>query len=314
LTANATFEAFGGTVVVAVTDPDALEVALRLATAEAHAFDRACSRFRPDSELSRLNQAAGLRTRVGPILGAAIEVALRAAIVSDGLVDLTIGRALVASGYDRDFAHLSECDDQPGTEAPVAGWHSVQLDATRREVLMPAGTLIDLGATAKALYSDRAARLVLEHTGRGALVSAGGDVALAGPPPAGGWLVGIAEHHAGAPHSAVFIERGGVATSGTTARRWTRGNQALHHIIDPRTGRSAAGCWRTVTVAAGSAVDANIAATAAVVLDLEAPNWLARRHLPALLIHLDGRESRVCGWPDAGDGDLLSAVAGGWAA
>ena len=175
---------------------------------------------------------------------------------------------------------------------------------------MPPGTMIDLGATAKALYSDRAARLVLEHTGCGALVSAGGDISVSGAPPAGGWLVGIAEHHAGPAHSAVFIERGGVATSGTTARRWTRGNQAFHHVIDPRTGRAAASCWRTVTVAAGSAVDANIAATAAVVLGVDAPAWLAGHHLPALLIAVDNRESRVCGWPVAEDGGRLSASGG----
>jgi thiamine biosynthesis lipoprotein len=98
----------------------------------------------------------------------------------------------------------------------------------------------------------------------------------------------------------VHLTGGGLATSSTTVRRWRRGNVDLHHIVDPRTGLPARTCWRTVTVGAGSCVDANAAATAAIVWGEPAPGWLAGRGLPARLVRACGSVVTVGGWPAEG--------------
>ena len=168
-------------------------------------------------------------------------------------------------------------------------------------VRVPSGVELDLGATAKALAADRSARAAHEAAGCGVLVSLGGDVAIAGDAPPGGWSVRIADDHAAAldaPGPAVALAGGGLASSGTTVRRWRSGDAELHHIVDPRTGRPAETPWRTVSVAAASCVDANVAGTAAVVLGDAAPAWLAERRLPARLVARGGGALCVAGWPE----------------
>jgi thiamine biosynthesis lipoprotein len=176
----------------------------------------------------------------------------------------------------------------------------VTLSPGRRTVRVPSGVELDLGATAKALAADRAAATIAAATGVGTLVGLGGDVAVAGPPPDAGWPVRIADDHASpldGPGPVVSIARGGLASSGTSVRRWTTAGGHLHHIVDPRTGRPADTPWRTVSVAAGSCVDANAASTAAVVLGDRAPAWLEEARLPARLAAEDGRVTTVAGWP-----------------
>jgi thiamine biosynthesis lipoprotein len=132
------------------------------------------------------------------------------------------------------------------------------------------------------------------------LVSLGGDVAVAGEPPIGGWSIQLADDHAAPPDGpgpVVAIHSGGLATSGTTVRRWRSGRIELHHIVDPRTGRPAVTPWRTVSVAAASCVDANIASTAAILLGPAAEGWLLGRQLPARLVDTAGATVRVAGWP-----------------
>ena len=168
-------------------------------------------------------------------------------------------------------------------------------------MLFRSGVELDLGATAKALAADRSARAAHEAAGCSVLVSLGGDVAIAGDAPPGGWSVRIADDHAAAldgPGPAVALSGGGLASSGTTVRRWRSGDAELHHIVDPRTGRPADTPWRTVSVAAASCVDANVAGTAAVVLGDAAPAWLAERRLPARLVARDGGVLCVAGWPE----------------
>jgi len=295
---TASWAALGTSAGVVVTDPRALAPARSTVEAELVQIDRACSRFRGDSELSRLNARAGRTTSVSPVLIDAIAVALRAAAITDGIVDPTIGRALIVAGYDRDFARLRPGSAPRGPVARVtAGWRAVAVDRARGTVCVPDGVLLDLGATAKALAADRAASTAAETTGVGVLVNLGGDLAVAGPPPPGGWRVRVADDHraaADAPSQTVTIASGGVATSSTTVRRWA---PDAHHIIDPRTGRPAASCWRTVSVAAGTCVDANIASTAAIVLARRAPHWLSARELPARLVAIDGETVVVGGWP-----------------
>jgi FAD:protein FMN transferase len=301
--ATAQLSAMGTGVTLAVVEPSRLVDALQVVTDELSAVDRACSRFRLDSDLSRINHAAGKWVQVSPLCLEAIEVALRAAEVTDGLVDPTVGGAVEAAGYIDDFAVLPK--DGPPVSlnvGPIPGWHRVQINRRTGRVRVASEIRLDLGATAKSLAADRAASAAAAAAGTGVIVSCGGDVASAGNPPPGGWPVRVCEHHADppdAPSETVLIDQGGLATSGVVARHWQRGGQTLHHIIDPATSLPADTPWRVVTVAAATCVDANIASPAAVILGIAAPAWLSERGLAARLVHADGSVLRVGGWPEA---------------
>jgi len=296
-----TFPALGTTATLCVADGAGLEPALAALETELLEIDAACSRFRPDSELSALNAAAGKPFRASPRLVAAIGVALRAATATTGLVDPTVGRALRVAGYDRTFEALCTTERRPPPRFElVPGWRRVHVDRTTGVVTMPKGVELDLGATAKALAADRGAWAAAAAAGCGVLVSLGGDVAVAGEPPADGWPVLVTDDHAArldAPGQTVSIRTGGLASSGTAVRRWRAGGAELHHIVDPRTGRPAETPWRTVSVAAASCVDANIASTAAIVLGRAAKAWLAWHRLPARLVRRSGAVEHVAGWP-----------------
>lgn len=296
---------WGTTVTLAVQPAHALARARQLLDAEVEATDRSCNRFRPDSELSRLNRANGRPIRVSPNFLAAIETALFAAQRTDGAVDPTVGEALVALGYDRDFDQVASA---PSTEPlravprPSPGWWAVRVDRDRRTVTLPPGVQLDLGATAKAVAADRAAATIARTTGASVLVDLGGDLAVAGPPPVGGWRVGVVEDVRSPSPSGecvVAVWGGGMASSGTTARRWSRSGWPLHHIIDPATGWPARPVWKLVTVAAGSCLDANCAATAAVVWGEAAPFRIAQLGLPARFVRPEGGILEVGGWPVA---------------
>jgi thiamine biosynthesis lipoprotein ApbE len=288
---------------VIVTRPETLSAARAAVDEVVAAIDLAASRFREDSELSRLNASAGRVVSVSSMLAEAIAQAIRGAELTDGAVDPTVGQAMRLAGYDGDFASIA-----PGggplrlTAERVPGWKAVRFDTKTRTVLLAPGVELDLGATAKSLASDLAAAAALRAIGAGGvLVSLGGDIAVAGEPPAGGWAIQASEDSA-APLSdteeAITISSGGLATSGTVVRRWVRGDTVLHHIIDPATGLPAATCWRTVTVAAGTCVDANIASTAAIVMGERAPAWLEAHRMTARLVRNDGTIVRLAGWPD----------------
>jgi thiamine biosynthesis lipoprotein len=302
VSATASFPALGTTAVVVVADPSGLGAARAAVEDELAAIDAACSRFRDDSELARVNASAGRTVRVSPLLLEALRVALRASDATDGIVTPTLGRSLRLAGYDRDFRLVAHRDGD-GFEArfePIVS-EAVELDEKRSTVRVPRGVELDLGATAKALAVDRAARAAGEAAGCGVLVSIGGDIAVAGDAPPGGWPVRIADDHAAAFDASgptVALAGGGLASSGTTVRRWRACDAELHHILDPRTGRPADTPWRTVSVAAATCVDANVASTAAVVLGDAAPVWLAERRLPARLVARDGGAVCVAGWPE----------------
>jgi thiamine biosynthesis lipoprotein len=295
--AVATWGALGTTAQVVVTEHDALPAARHAVEQELAAIDLACSRFREDAEIARVHAAAGAPVPVSPLLLEAIEVALDAARSSEGRVDPTIGAAVIRAGYDRDFAALP-ADATARTFVPAAGWRTVRVDREAGTIAVPAGVRLDLGATAKALAADRAATAAaFAIAPHGVLVSLGGDLAVAGPVPAEGWPVGIADgHRDGDVATTVALRGGGLATSSTTQRRWRRGGREVHHILDPRTGAPVPVIWRTVSVAAASCVEANTASTAAIVLGATAPAWLWRRGLPARLVRHDGAVVGTCGW------------------
>jgi thiamine biosynthesis lipoprotein len=280
--------------------PAALPAARAAVSRELDAIDRACSRFRADSEISRVNAARGRRTAVSPVLVEAVLTALRAARLTDGDVDPTVGGALVLAGYDRDFDAL-RASPRPLKAIRAPGWRVVEVDPEAETIRVPAGVVLDLGASAKALAADRGARRAALEAGCGVLVNLGGDLACAGPAPDGGWRVRVTDDHAAplhAPAETVLVTTGALATSSTTLRRWRRGDATLHHILDPSTGAPAAGPWHTVSVAAATCVDANTATTAAIVRGEDAMAWLERLGLPARLCRHDGSVVRLAGWPE----------------
>jgi thiamine biosynthesis lipoprotein ApbE len=305
--------ALGGSVRIVVTDPRSLRAAKATVDGVIQAIDDAASRFREDSELSRLNAAPERDVVVSPLLAQAIAAGLRGAQLTDGAVDPTIGTAIKLVGYDADFAQVIK-DGGPllVRAARVPGWRAIRFDAATRHVWIPRGVEIDLGATAKALASDLAAKAAAKViSSGGVLVSLGGDIAVAGDAPAGGWPVQVSEDsgaQVGEREETITINDGGIATSSTTVRRWTRGGVIVHHIIDPATGLPVDGLWRTATVAAATCVDANIASTAAIVMGARAPEWLEGHGLPARLVDQDGRIARTSRWPEPADSKLLPNI------
>ena len=328
--AAASWRALGTLVQLVVTEPSCLPAARNLLEADLAAVDLACSRFRADSEICALQvnrqtngktngQTTGQTTggtrgqaqgqQVSPLLAEAIAVALRAAELTDGDVDPTVGAAMSAIGYDRDFEQIHAAGRQaagrpaaPLTVRRVPGWRQVRLEG--QTLTMPKGVQLDLGATAKAWAADRSAARIQARIGCGVLVSLGGDIAVAGPAPEGGWRIrvqdvtGAPDEAPEGPYALIAIRDGGLATSSTRARRWQRGGDVLHHILDPRTGLPAEPVWRTVSVAAGTCADANAASTAAVIRGRAALGWLARLALPARLVDATGVVFTVAGWPE----------------
>ena len=220
--AAAGWTALGCWVHLVVTDRAALDAARSMLAADLADLDAACSRFRADSELVALDRAQGRPVRLSPLLANAVAVALRAAELTDGDVDPTVGEAIVAAGYDRDFSLVPP--DGPALHLvvkAVPGWRHVRLDPATRTLAMPAGVRLDLGATAKAWAADRAAARIAAALGVGVLVGLGGDIAVAGQAPPGGWRIrvqdvtGRPEDVPDGPSTVVAITSGALATSGT---------------------------------------------------------------------------------------------------
>jgi thiamine biosynthesis lipoprotein len=301
----ASWTALGTGVALRVSDPAALQPARAAVEQELDAIDRACSRFRADSELSLLNARAGRPTHAGPLLLEALTVALGAAAITEGDVDPTVGRALELAGYDRDWSLLEPPAGEPETAPRIkakvlSDWRAIRLDKEGATVCLPRGISLDLGATAKAWAADRAAAAATLATGCGVLVGVGGDIATAGSAPVSGWQIRVTDDHRSeptAPGQTISINSGGLASSSTAVRRWSHEGHTMHHIIDPRTGSPVRDTWRTVSVAAASCADANIATTASLVRGPAAPAWLEELGLPARLVSWDGGVVHVGGWP-----------------
>jgi thiamine biosynthesis lipoprotein ApbE len=288
-----------------VTDARALLDARALVEDDLAAIDLACSRFRADSELVALDAAGGRPVRVSSLLGRAVRAALDAARMTDGHVDPTVGSAMVELGYDRDFTLLTP-DATPVrvVERGVPGWRRVRYDETSGVIQVPEGIRLDLGATAKALAADLAATRIHDALGVGVLLGVGGDIAVAGHAPEGGWnirvqdITGPVDSPADGPTETVSISTGGLATSSVTARRWVRGGRVMHHLLDPRTGLPVVSTWRTVSVAAPTCLAANVASTDSMVRGPDAPSWLRSHGLAARLVDASGLVTRTPGWPE----------------
>jgi len=258
------FRAMGCEVVLAGGDPAAA------AAVFAH-WEGVFSRFLRDSELTQVNASPAWALHVSPLFARALRVALDAAVDTDGLVDPTLGAALEACGYDRDFSLLPG-DGPPAGEAAASRLGEVRLEG--RILRRPPGLQLDLNGVVKALAVDEAAG----GLSSGGFVSAGGDLATRGPVDVG--LPG---------GGAVRVVRGGLATSGVVSRRWRRGGEEQHHLLDPRTGRPCRDSpWEQVTVSGSSCLAADVAAKAAFLLGEDGPVWLDERGMAARFVARGG--------------------------
>jgi thiamine biosynthesis lipoprotein len=291
------FPLWGGEAVVAVCEPAGLAAALTHVKRTVAAFDLACSSFRDDSELALLNASPGEEVVVSSLLLHAVKEALRAARLTGGAVDPTVGLALIANGIN------PPTSDRPVQIKAVPGYASVKLNESRNSITLPSGVHLDLGATTKALAADVAAHAAASAAGCGVLVGLCGDISVAGAAPEGGWDVRVTDDHrcGDAPGQTVAVSSGGLATSSITVRRTNVNAPDIHHLLDPATGRPTGGPWRTVSTSADSCLDANIASTAAIVLGAGAPEWLEKHSVPARLVGRDGSARYTAGWPSDGD-------------
>jgi len=268
-----------GTQIELFVDTQAPDGALGEAEREFRRLELILSRFLPDSELSRLNRARVMR--VGPELAELVRLAIEARVRTRGRFDPTVHNALVAAGYDRTFELVpAQCSASPHVAlAPCSG--EVEIDGD--VVVIEAGFALDLGGIAKGWAADRACA-ILASAGGPALVDAGGDVVGVGRT----WPIGVA-----APEQGITLglRDGALATSGRDRRRWTCNGREAHHVIDPATGAPADGDVLTVTVAARTAAEAEVLATA---LFLSGEAEVAAQEadaeaVPAVIVARDGR-------------------------
>lgn len=297
MTTTAMWDDWSCRVRLTVTDAHALEPARRHLVELMDDVEACASRFVASSDLSRVNASAGRLVPVARRTVALVDVALDAAAQTDGLVDPTIGSHVVHAGYRDDIAAVRDrlvvTGDRPMPRR--ADWQRVEVDHELSRVGVPSGMALDLGAICKAWTADVAAHAIAASLGTGVLVEIGGDVAVAGR-RAVPWQVLVSEQ-AGQRGEQVGLTSGGLATSSTAARRWRTPAGPAHHIVDPRTGEPAQGPWRTATVWAATAVAANTASTAAIVLGDDAPAFLAQLGLPARLVDHHGDVRTVGVWP-----------------
>ncbi|MDQ0092385.1 FAD:protein FMN transferase [Paeniglutamicibacter psychrophenolicus] len=294
---------------IAVEDPGMASDAERLVRGVIAQIDDACSRFRPDSELMRLQPELDSGADASPLLAALVRSALDAARWTGGDVDPTLGKDMESLGYDRDISRvrLGSAGSVTTLSRPrrrTPGWRQVDLEG--QKLTVPRNLRLDLGATAKAVAADRAASLVFDEMGCGILVSLGGDIATAGPEPEGGWQV-LVQDLPTDPWQQVTLGAGqAMATSSTQKRRWKHEGHDMHHILDPRFGLPAEPVWRSVTVAASTCLLANAYSTAGIVRGFAAVAWFERGGIAGRLVDRQGRIVTTGGWPR--EDDVLTGV------
>ncbi len=279
-----------GCQMTAVLDADRRTNALDTVPVWFKAWEQTLSRFRADSELSQLNHHTGQWVRVSPVLWEVIQLALKAAQQTDGLITPTILNALEAAGYDRTFEQI-RTDDHPFIPQPDGQWRSIRRQSSARSIYLPLNARLDLGGVAKGWAAERAARKLGVHGP--ALIDAGGDIALSGPRADGSpWPIGISNpFQPDQTFETLKVERGGVATSGRDYHRWQKSGAWQHHLIDPRTGRPAQTDVLSVTVIAPDTFEAEIAAKVVLLSGSEAGLlWLeASPDFAAVIVCEDGR-------------------------
>jgi thiamine biosynthesis lipoprotein len=288
----------GTTVHLVGVGGDAAEL-LEVAETRVHQLEAQWSRFRPTSELCRLNARAGQRTPLTPETYAIVAAAVEGWRRTDGLFDPTLLSAVEAVGYDRSFDELP--GDRPSTRpalatAPGPGCAGVELEPEAHTVLVPAGTRLDLGGIAKGHTADLVVGDLAAAGLDGACANLGGDVRVWGIAPGGAdaWTVDIQDPtSATATVAQLAIDDGAIVTSTRLRRRWLVDGVEHHHLIDPRTGRSAFCGWAQVSVIAGTATEAEILAKALFLAGPQRHDLLDAHDARALLVADDGRVERL---------------------
>ena len=273
-------------------------------------WERSLSRFKPESELSRLNARAGEPVSASRLLYSVLETALKAADASQGIYDPTLLTQIVALGYSVSFDTLPADVVPPSQSAiplPGGGWRAIVLDPVTRTVTLPHGIGLDFGGIAKGMAVDAALERLRQLGCAHALINAGGDLAVLGLPPlADAWPIAAPLRD---EWQIVPLARGALATSGVARRRWRQGGVERHHLLDPRTGQPASGGLWSVSVAAATCAQAEIAAKVAFILGPEAgARFLGRQHLAGLLVREDSRRISVGDWPGCGESDENSGL------
>lgn len=282
--------------------PGALDTVRGLFTA----WDLTLSRFREDSDLSRLNRSDGRAYRASKLLFRVLSEALRYARETDGSFDPTLLAQIEGLGYKSSFERIEAGEEVPSLAGAISsggGWRGIRLEHVTGLITLPSGVGVDLGGIAKGMVVDAAVALLRERGIDAALVSAGGDLRVLGlPPDQDAWPIGLED----VPHSpAVPLREGALATSGTTRRRWRQDGVMRHHLLDPASGYPVESGLRTVTVAAGSCVAADVAAKTAFVRGPEAgKRYLVTHGLAGLLVFSDGRLEPVGPWPATFEGGV----------
>jgi thiamine biosynthesis lipoprotein len=296
------FHGFGTSIGIWTTEPALLSRLGPWLKTWVERVEAACSRFSPASDLSRANDAAGRPVRVSIELLSAFQAAASMADVTEGLYDPAVGIAVIEAGYDRTFEAVAA--EGPGPRGPGqlgGGWRRVEVDEEASTIMVPEGYRLDLGGSAKGWAVDVAleglrSSLLADYPDAGVCISAGGDIAVAGVSPAGGWPVIVSERldrSIASSEGYIKLARGAIATSGATARSWSDGRVPGHHIIDPRTGVPGTSRWALVSIFADSCLVADTIATAVWLLDGDAPERLESWGLGARLVDRDGRETLV---------------------
>jgi FAD:protein FMN transferase len=260
-------------------------------------WEQTLSRFLAESELSRLNQQAGISTVVSDLLYSVLATALTAAQATQGVYDPTLLDQLVQLGYDRSFDDLPAVRFAPILPGePGGGWRGIRVDTIRRCVTIPVGIKLDFGGIAKGMAVDAA----LEHLRLSgvspALVNAGGDLAVLGLPPATEhWQLAVPGRER---FWTIPLRQGAVATSGIAHRHWWQGQTLRHHLLDPRTGLPAQSNLWSVTVVADRCEQAEVAAKVAFILgSQQGADFLQRHRIAGLLVREDGTWETVEPWP-----------------
>jgi thiamine biosynthesis lipoprotein len=291
-----TFPAMGTT--ISVLAPEETAEAARDATRWLFAeWEAVLSRFRSDSELSRLNARAGEWVPVSSLLFIVTATALDAAHATNGVFDPTLLRQLVSLGYDRTFSSLPPVAPPLGEAIqPGGGWRGIRIDRGERRIFLPEGVALDFGGIAKGMAADAAIERLREMGVASGCVNAGGDLATFGTAPDGdGWPIGVQGVRA---TRMITLRRGALATSGIANRQWRQGAFVRRHILDPRTGMPAeTGLW-SVTVAAERCAQAEAAAKAAFILGPhDGVRFLNERNLAGLFALEDGSWQTAGDWP-----------------
>lgn len=270
-------------------------------------WERALSRFLPESELSRLNARAGTAVEVSPLLWNVLTTALEAARATDGRYDPTLLRQMLWIGYDRTFADI---DREGRMAAPTVGqarvggdWQLIQLDQARRRVTLPEGAGLDFGGIAKGMAVDAALDQLRALGLTPALVNAGGDLAVAGQPPGQhDWPIAVPGRDR---HWTIPLRNGAIATSTITRRNWRQGDEVRHHLIDPATGEPAQSDILSATVVAPYCRQAEVGAKVALLLGARAgAQFLVAHGLAGLLIPTTGDYLAAGAWP----GDAMKEI------